>query len=171
MWLLAVIAGMALLCAVGYLAKRVFRAGRGTLGRLIEMARWPLWFAAISVAIGLARHETAWILTWQAMATIGGGLAGQVTYLLSKATFRTYRILRQRRNRATAMTELRANRRQRNPGMGTVTAPTRSSSAASPRAEVAAVEGAPRGLATESPWRSRRRRTPGRCRCRPAGAG
>jgi hypothetical protein len=101
MWFLAVVAGIVAVSVVGLLAKRVFLAGRPTLGRVINFLRWPLWGASIRAAIGLARHETAWIVTWQALVFIGGGLAGQVTYLFGKATYRTYRILRQRRGNAT----------------------------------------------------------------------
>jgi hypothetical protein len=101
MWFLAVVAGIVAVSGPGLLAKRVCLAGRPTLGGVIDLLRWLLWVASIRVAIGLARHETAWIVTWQALVVISGGLAGWVTYLFGKAAYRTsYRILRQRRGNA-----------------------------------------------------------------------
>jgi hypothetical protein len=101
MWFLAVVAGIVAVSGAGLLAKRVSLAGRPTLGGVINLLRWLLWVASIQVAIGLARHETAWIVTWQALVVISGGLAGWVTYLFGKATYRTYRTLRQRRGNGT----------------------------------------------------------------------
>jgi hypothetical protein len=71
-----------------------------TLGRLIAFVQWPVWSAAIWVAMGLVRNETAWALVLRALEAIGGGLAGKTTYLIVTATSRTYRILRDRRNSA-----------------------------------------------------------------------
>ncbi len=97
MWFLVLAAGMAVTGIAGHLAKRVFLSGRKTLGRLIEFVRWPVWGAWSYVTFGVARHEAAWTLAWLGLRLVAVGVAGRVAYLFARATYRTVRILRQRR--------------------------------------------------------------------------
>jgi len=85
---------------VGKIAKAVFLASHRTAGRLIESVRWPLWCAAVLAILNLTQHVPAGTLLWQAPASLGLGLAGCYAYVLVKATYRTARILRARRNPA-----------------------------------------------------------------------
>jgi hypothetical protein len=102
MWVfLAGFAGIVLCGGVGQLAKRVFLSGRKTSGRLIASTRWPLWCASVSVSIGLARGQGAGTLLRGTPVVFAAGLAGFYSYLVVKATYRTYRILRSRRAAAS----------------------------------------------------------------------
>ena len=98
----AAVAGIFAAGLVGKLARAVYRAGHRTTGRLIESVRWPLWCAAVSVVIGLTQHASAGTLLWQAPSSFGFGLAGCYAYVLTKATYRTARILRARHNPTTS---------------------------------------------------------------------
>ena len=99
MWPLAIIAGIAGNVAGLLLAERSSRAGRPALGRLIQLARWPLLAASIAVAVGLARHGTAWTLTFLALGIIGVGLGGQGAFL---AAYTVRRLRRGGRGRDNA---------------------------------------------------------------------
>lgn len=77
--------------------KRVFLSGRKTLARLVASTRWPLRVTLIVAADGKARHVPAHTLAWQEPAVFAAGLACVYGYVLVKATYRTYRILRARR--------------------------------------------------------------------------
>jgi hypothetical protein len=95
---IATVAAIFATVLVGKIAKAVFLASHRTAGRLIESVRWPLWCTAVSVILGLTERVPAGTLLWQAPAFFGLGLASCYAYVLAKATYRTARILRARRN-------------------------------------------------------------------------
>jgi hypothetical protein len=82
------------------LATRVFLAGRKTLGRLVNFARFPLMLAVFGIITGLLRHESGWTLVIQACQAFAAGVGGQIVYLLIKTTHRVVRIRRERRDAA-----------------------------------------------------------------------
>ena len=75
-----------------------FPGRRQALGRLIQLARWPLLAASVAIAVGLARHGAAWTLAWLALGIIGVGLAGQAAFLAGYTARRLYRAGRGRGN-------------------------------------------------------------------------
>jgi hypothetical protein len=82
------------------LATRVFLAGRKTLGRLVNFARFPLMLAVFGIIPGLLRHESGWTMAAQALEAFAAGVGGQIAYLLIKTTHRVIRIRRERRDAA-----------------------------------------------------------------------
>jgi len=97
MWFDAVLGGCAVVFLAGNCAKFAYRRGWKTLGRLILLLRWPLLGVTVWTVIGKAHHYSQATMAWHDLWVIVGGVTGQLTYVLVKATYRTYRILRARR--------------------------------------------------------------------------
>ncbi len=98
---LATVVGIMAIAVLGKTSRSVFLAGHRTAGRLIESVRWPLWGTTVFVAIGIFQRIPAGFLLWLAPLFLGAGIAGRYAYVLAKATRRTIRILRARRNPAS----------------------------------------------------------------------
>ena len=97
MWFDAVLGGCAVVFLAGNCAKFAYRRGWKTLGRLILLLQWPLLGVIVWTVIGKAHHYSQAAMAWHDLWVIVGGVTGQLTYVLVKATYRTYRILRARR--------------------------------------------------------------------------
>ena len=72
MWFLAIVVGIVIVIAAGFLAGRARRAGHPALGGFAESTHLPVLGASIFITLGLAHHDSAWTLAWLVLACATG---------------------------------------------------------------------------------------------------